>query len=543
MNIICKKLCSFYYFFFTSIFSKQFAEPKQKKNLLSKLCDVFLIKKNDRAKLFNQLGNELLVEIKDFDDATLIKNLIKFNNITSNKVVAGLDEEISNLILIKTEVLKEISELNRNYDLSSEIKNSMNLSASLAENNYHLLFCYSFMILNGMIDNNGVANIDKLIDTLSKWPDVSGIMLALYANRNSANSELANKYVSYLYSITINSDADYQDLYQICKKKYSNVVNDKINNEMKLINNYVNKNNLKYDRLLSEVVFSNIISYQLKQKIINKYDIDQLKFQLEKLPFSYDSIDNFESLSNEKLLLSKDEKSKVANLIAKSKTIVIYNPYHYLDLYFAECLNDLIQCNNFVSIDVSKLTKKDYEKYEDNALVRYIQKDASNVVLVKLVSAKDNLSNKVMLEQIDSRNEQLFYFNLVGLYPIDLSNIQFIILCDPALKSEISKYNFSSYSMDVDIDEEAAKKTYINLIIEDLMNNKKMNVQFDENIISNLVKIPNGKFSNTVQSLINNKSIQEYDSTNKYLITLDDLNQVITNDPKKVGFGFAGGEF
>lgn len=509
------------YFLINSFIDNRYDDNK----ILTLLKDIYFIDDNEFDRLNELLKNDDLIDIKSEDEYKRYKRFIQYSKMQGKKIVS---DDINQVITIKGNMLKKLErhDIKPNIDFTNAKIERMLIDASDA-GDIIALRILGLLKCEGIIVNKNLEDgLDKLL-MVSKWGNIRGVLIYL---RYEMNNELI---LDILNSIV--KDTLYCKLPELVESRYS-MKSDNYSKEVMLVKKAIALDKLdeeRYDSISARLIYSNVIGYKDKEKILLSDDKNMLSDSLD-LPLRLNNEDiNVDNNIIKSIPFKREEQDIILGdiinnqdrILSGYKPLCIYSESNYLLNYYALMLKKSFVNSNVMVFEVMDLRDYELNPTKNNVLLRSLSEIRSNVYMFMFRGEIDFdiLNNIVLFLKSSKRNK--FILNSPSV-TLDISNVLPICICDKDNYEKIKNYVNGVELLPIRKDEKS-------IIVKDIIDSK--NVSISDEIMGKLMDLSLERIDSVIDKMIkNNVDIYNVEDTSLF------LNDFIMKYKDKRTFGFGG---
>ena len=425
------------YFIFDSLLDRGI----DRKKLLSIVSKYMDFSKVNLDKLYLLLSDDDVTSIETINDFNRVNRILEYNRLYNPSFT--IDDELKHVIMVKGAALDL---LNKNkIEVSHSLESYQGLTNLSIKGLVIAMRVSGVMYFEGLYYNKCLNKGFNLLRKASRWADVnSNLALACYS-KNLSDLDLAKHNLSKDDNAKVLNSSIRNTMYELV---ISDIYNkfaidlgylDKVSPEVKLLKRLFASNRIdeaKYEKNYSRLLFSSVISYKDKEKVLFS-DYKGILSTVCDLPLQLKFDLNID-LSKTKVLFNKDsdfrklnsELKKVALLESKSyKPLALVSTSHYILSEYSKYLNNLFEGSNVSVINTSELTGYDLDKNENNIFLRSLNDSKNNIVLINLTGKVETVVLREVVKFLSSVNRMSFNLSNLSL-TIDLRCVLPIVLCD-----------------------------------------------------------------------------------------------------------------
>ncbi|KKB26945.1 hypothetical protein MM26B8_01600 [Mycoplasmopsis meleagridis] len=489
-----KKVESLIINFLDKIFSKNYAEIKNVKNIYAILKVAF--KNIASSSLYNDFINIIEVVLKDDSVANLINNLL-LSKLPSSISLKITKNQLHNLVLI---ILKDPNFVN----IANDFVNST------------------------VLETNSFEQLKNITSLIEEW-----------LKKENTKNNIGNNFSTLILNVLQNNDFKlivHEILYSLISQ-YDNLLKGIDKNKFNLlIDNLINIaiNYEKQFKFISKV--SNIVLTELS-KGINKFNFNNILNALK---------NEFNKTEIEKMVVNAFKISIRNNLFKNNKDFLITIFYNVVNSKYFEPINELIS-NLLVKIvgddkeknAISSLIKQTYNSNEVNKFIQSLVEKISQITDEQAQKVKSyNDIFKLLLDNFSSSN---IYSSALNLINYVLNNKEVERLTKKALDNNLGKLSaYISYDFFKKLISFSVNNQNIKSLVDNFINNSLLKENVNINAIltninmlfkawlsnDNNINFISEKLESYILELLKQKDLKEEVSKIIYLFLKDNSNIV-----------------
>ena len=402
-----------------------FVDSKDDSNKIYKaLKDMYFIDSKEAKRIDELINSNEVKALETEDDYKRYLRIKQYNEFLGKEVQNTLVDDV---VCIKGEFVKLANKYS--FNLLKKVSNALieqTLIAAATGGNIYALNVLGFFQLEGLIVNrNVVAGLNNLAKA-TRWGQINSALMYLKYDKNENIIKLFNSIVD---------NSLYSDIRDRIYKKYD-IKSTELCKEYLLINKAIANHKLKgdyYDEVYDRFIFSDVISYKDKEKILlieDKNiisDLCDLPLNLTSRAFNmnYDVFDNtsYKTKENDEIVGHLKRFNKAPNAFG----LLIESDY-LIDKYIDKFKEGFIDTNVNV-IEVNELREIDLNPNLNNVFIRDIDENKNNIYLLVLRGRiKENITSVSKLFVKESYRQR-FFINQPAV-SLNLSKIIPIIITD-----------------------------------------------------------------------------------------------------------------
>ncbi|MGN0797628.1 MAG: hypothetical protein ACI4M5_05400 [Christensenellales bacterium] len=430
------------YFLFKSILGNYLSDGKGIFDYLSK---IFMIPTTESDQLFSAIQNPIIQGFNTQEEYMRYMRIQHYLKEQGDDVKR--DAYIREIAKIKGSAILSANE--NKYLLSNEV--TLNLVLDCLSKNATIgkvqaLKILGIMQCEGIIVDQNVFEGKKKLSKSAEWNDCVSILCLLYYNKDDDSCK--SYYMSKLRQILI--DSPLGELYNAAEAYYG-VYRLSDTPEVKLLNKAFFSGVLKPDVIdskYSRIVFSQILSLKDKEKTIFSADkirisdVSDLPLRLSNNVQSYDLDLAFNRLAIQRQgeiqrIIASLKSSSLAKSAFYRPTCICSDSKYLLNSY-ADAIMSGVDANCEV-IDVSQLNTNDVERTSNNVILRSINEDKSNIIMLYLFGRVEPYIFNQINKFLQTIERGKFHLHLPNV-TLDLSSILPICFCDNANARQLKNY-------------------------------------------------------------------------------------------------------
>lgn len=523
-----KYLCCFYYFLMTYLFDQTDIDSTQKEILWKDLNQIFLMDDTQEMdQLFQKCENNFISSLDTLMKIDRIFSVIEIKKMNDEAFIE--DEKTLELLNVKANALKAAEKMNLKQD---KTQLDFQLFVGATKVNCHAMFIYALLFIKGKIVNQDIEKAQSLIQKLSCWPFLPGIFLSLFYDKRYHQSKNIQNYLANLYTFCKDLDLEHVQLYQIAKQYYDANFENQENASMKLLHQGILNGILdavEYHDLAQEVVFSSLFNESVKKKIL--FACQRNEDILNRLPLTYLGYHPNKSLNDVKAFQTyfvhrDQEYQTLMKRLQKENTLVVYNSDLFLEQNYLKSIEkDIHQCN-LIYLDVSKINFDDQSRDIGHIFIEQLQNHCNNFIVIRLMPIKNNRYNHSLLKVIEDRDKFRLSLQSVGTMNINLSQVKVMITCDEKIENDLTKYQFSLFSMALNPISDEEKEDIIHRFLEAFAKKRNIKANVELEAFHFLKTLPAIKMVDVLQEAIRKCIFEDDKDVHEYQISLIHVQEI-----------------
>lgn len=508
-----------------------------KKSMFDKIYDAFLLPTSERVNLFDLTECDEVREMETYSDYARVCRIKKYSEIA--EIDSDIGADLSGAIDVKGEALRKIKQFGyEEFGASTQAAVCKLLTESANMGLIPSLCVLGFLQCEGIFVEKNYRIGNKNLLRAAKWNSLPGLMLALYYDKNSRNTNLDRLY-------TVTRGTLYEGLYSRAESVYSTTHTAHVLPETKMMAKAFGAGILKPDLYISQYsrfIYSDVLTLKDRERALFSGhkevvgEIADLPLKLLDGKIEFDS-----TMLKELPLLRADEQGAISCIAMNSdmrkdstyRPLCVSGDSDYILQLYLVAISKAFSSAHIERIDVADLNDYDFEPTKNNIFVRSCDEDRQNVYCLYLKGEiREPVLNVVknFLRSDKRRKIRLQHPSAV----LDLSSVLPVCFCDKQNAKLLKQYCDSVTIAPVI---EAEKQDVITYILQTKSEKYGMN---NAKIDSDAFKLLTSYTVDRAENMID-RAMRFHREADSLTITADILKALsIGEQSTKMKYGFGG---